>query len=157
MYIVFFGLIIMLLFIIHYVKNYQKITEKIDGVETIDGIRYLVCNADVKYVMYKLGCTSYSKYIKETSFEKISESEGIITFGGVNYNINMTGSERDMNIGAAYRVKCMESHGDVIMDIFFEKRDCKWWSPSTKQVGLILNQAYHRFFKELLDVKVIQK
>lgn len=157
MYIVFLGLIILLLSIIYYVKNWRKITEKIDGVETIDGIRYLVCSADIKYVMYKLGCTCYSKYIKETSFEKISENEGIITFGGVNCYINMTGSKRDMNIGAAYRVKCMESHGDVIVDISFEKRDFKWWSPSTKQPEFVLNQAYHRFFKELLDVKVIQK
>ena len=38
----------------------------------------------------------------------------------------------------------------------FEKRDLKWFSPSTKQPGLELNQAYQRFFKEILNVERIK-
>lgn len=51
--------------------------------ETIDGIKYPVNNTDVQYIMYKLGSTIISRNIKETSFEKISDSEGLLTFGGV--------------------------------------------------------------------------
>lgn len=135
--------------------SYRKATEKIDGVETINGIRYLVRDTDVKYVMSKLGSTMLSKIIKETSFEKINDHEGILTFGGVAYDIGTRGSERDMNIGAAYRIKCTQYYSNVIMDVSFEKRDFRWWSPRLNEPGFILNQAYHRFFKEIFDVKVI--
>ena len=63
----------LILFLVYYIINHRKIREKIDGVETIDGIKYLVNNTDVNYIMYKLGSTIISKNIKETSFEKISE------------------------------------------------------------------------------------
>ena len=143
------------LFIYRFISH-QKSREKIDGVKTIDGIRYLVSNTDVNYVMYKLGSTINSKMIKETSFEKINDHEGILKFGGVTSFIGYgAGSEKDMNVGAAYRVRCTQCNADVIMDISFEQRDFKWWSPSLKQPGLELNQAYHRFFKEIFDVKVI--
>lgn len=94
----------MILFVIYYIINHKKIREKIDGVETIDGIKYLVNNTDVQYIMYKLGSTIISKNIMETSFEK---------------------------------------------------KDIKLWSPDAKPPGLVLNQAYHRFFKEIFDVKVV--
>lgn len=149
-----FGIIMVFLFIFK-AANYKKINKKIDGVETIDGIKYLVNNSDVNYIMYKLGSTIISKNIKETSFEKISGHEGILTFGGAAYHLNMRGSERDMNIGAAYRIKCTQQGGDVLMEISFEKRCIKFWSPSGKQPGLVLNQAYHRFFKEIFNVKVV--
>lgn len=136
-------------------NSYRKRTEKTDGVETINGIRYLVRDTDVKYVMNKLGSTMLSKIIKETSFDRINDHEGILTFGGIAYNIGTRGSEKDMNIGAAYRIKCTQYHADVIMEVTFEKRDYRWWSPSLKEPGFVLNQAYHRFFKEVFDVKVI--
>lgn len=149
-----FALIMVFLFI-YRITNYKKIHEKIDGVETIDGIKYLINNTDINYVMYKLGSTIISKNVKETSFEKISDNEGILTFGGVAYDINTSGSERDLNIGAAYRIKCTQQGADVYMEISFEKRDIKFFSPSFKPPGLVLNQAYHRFFKEVFDVKVV--
>ncbi len=133
----------------------KKSREKIDGVETIDGIRYLVSNTDVNYVMYKLGSTINSKIIKETSFIKINDHEGILKFGGIAYHMGMNGSEGDMNIGAAYRIRCIQHEGDVVMEISFEHRDFTLGSPSLKPPGLELNQAYHRFFKEIFDVKVI--
>lgn len=145
----------LILFLVYYIINHRKIREKIDGVETIDGIKYLVNNTDVNYIMYKLGSTIISKNIKETSFEKISENEGILTFGGVAYNLNMRGSESDMNIGAAYRIKCTQQGNDVLMELSFEKKDIKFWSLDSKPPGLILSQAYHRFFKEIFDVKVV--
>lgn len=163
----FWGIVIMAALILHFtylIINFEKIREKIDGVETIDGIKYLVKNTDVQYIMYKLGSTIISKNIKETSFEKISDNEGILTFGGVAYDLNLRGSESDMNIGAAYRIKCIQQGSDVIMEILFEKQDIKFWmqtgwmpsswSPDGKP-GLVLNQAYHRFFKEVFDVKVV--
>ncbi len=61
-----------------------------------------------------------------------------------------------MNIGAAYRIKCEQSGNDVIMKVSFEKRDFKWWSPTAAQPGLVLNQSYHRFFKEVFDVQLIR-
>ncbi|MBD5542051.1 MAG: hypothetical protein HDR00_12865 [Lachnospiraceae bacterium] len=158
----FWGIVViavMILYFTYLIINRKKIREKIDGVETIDGIKYLINNTDVQYIMYKLGSTIISKNIKETSFEKISDSEGILTFGGVAYNLNMTGSESDMNIGAAYRIKCKQQGSDVLMEIFFEKEDIKFWLPSSwlpdSRPGLELNQAYHRFFKEVFDVKVV--
>jgi len=152
-----FGMIMVFLFI-YKIKNYNKINEKIDGVTTIDGIKYLVNNTDVNYVMYKLGSTIISKNIKETSFEKINGHEGILTFGGVAYNVNLRGSESDMNIGAAYRIKCTQQGSDVYIEISFEKSDIrlrKLWSPSSNSPELVRNQAYHRFFKEVFDVKVV--
>lgn len=140
---------------VSYFISRQKSREKIDGVETIDGIRYLVSNTDVNYVMYKLASTTNSKIIKETSFVKINDHEGILKFGGIAYDLGMVGSENDMNIGAAYRVGCTQYNGDVMMEISFEQRDFTLGSPSLKQPGLALNQAYHRFFKEIFDVKVI--
>lgn len=103
----------LILIFIHHIINGRKIREKIDGVETIDGIKYLVNDTDVNYIMYKLGSHIISKNIKETSFEKINDNEGILTFGGVAYNINMRGSENDMNIGAAYRIKCIQQGSDA--------------------------------------------
>lgn len=158
---------------IQYVIQHKRIHEKIDGVETIDGITYLIKDTDVSYVMYKLNSTCISKVIKDKEFQTVGEGEGILKFGGINYSLNLRGSESDMNIGAAYRIKCEQSGNDVIMKVSFEKRDFKWWSPSTKQPGfemrdvkwwpqsakrsgLALNQAYHRFFKEVFDVQVIR-
>ena len=149
--------VLMVVWGINYYRTYKYVHKKVDGVTSIDGIRYRVKNTDISYVMYKLGSTCMSKYIKEKTFEKKSDHEGILTFGGVNYNMNLRGSERDMNIGAAYRIICRADGADVLMDIAFEKRDFKWFSPSTKQPGFELNQAYHRFFKEILNVEIVNK
>lgn len=72
---------------------------------TIDGIRYLVGNTDISYVMYKLGSTIQSRYIKTTSFIKISDSEGILTFGGIAYKLGYMNETGDYNINASYRIK----------------------------------------------------
>ena len=139
-----------------YIRQHKKIHEKVDGVESIDGIAYLVKDTDISYIMYKLNSTCISRNIKEKKFEVVNDNEGILTFGGVNYSLKLRGSAGDMNIGAAYRIKCVQCDNDVIMKISFEKRDFKWFSPSTEQPGLVLNQAYHRFFKEVFDVQVVK-
>lgn len=151
------GIVVIICYIVYYINNHKKICEKIDGVETIDGIKYLINNTDVQYIMYKLGSTIISKNIKETSFERISDNEGILTFGGIAYNINMRGSESDLNIGAAYRIKCIQQGADVYMEVTFEKSDTKLVKRglSFGPPGLVRNQAYHRFFKEKFDVKVV--
>ncbi len=151
------GMIFWLIVIIRYVITYEKVHEEIDGVQSIDGITYLIKDTDLSYVMYKLSSTCISRIIKEKEFEVVGENEGILTFGGVNYFTHLRGSERDMNIGAAYRIKCIQWGKDVIMKVSFEKRDFKWWSPSLEPPGLELNQAYHRFFKEVFDVQVVGK
>lgn len=150
------GFIFWLVLLIRYVIQDKKIYEKVDGVESIDGITYLIKDTDVSYVMYKLNSTCISKIIKDKSFEVVNENEGILTFGGVEYSLNLSGSERDMNIGAAYRIRCVQWGNDVFMKVSFEKRDWKWWSPSTEPPGFALNQAYHRFFKEVFDVQVVR-
>lgn len=150
-----FFLIFWGIFSVHHIIQHKKINEKIDGVESIDGITYLIKGTDVSYVIYKLNSTCISRIIKEKDFEVVSENEGILTFGGVSYSLNKSGSESDMNIGAAYRIKCTQRNSDVIMKVSFEKREFKWWSPSLKQPSYVLNQAYHRFFKEVFDVQVI--
>ena len=142
--------------IFRHVSQSKKIHEKVDGVESIDGITYLIKNTSVNYVMYKLNSTCISRNIKEKKFEAVNDNEGILTFGGVKYSLNLRGSESDMNIGAAYRIKCIQCDNDVIMKVCFEKRDFKWFSPGTEQPGYVLNQAYHRFFKELFDVQVVK-
>lgn len=151
------GIIFWVIMIIRWVVTHEKIHEEIDGVQSIDGITYLIKDTDISYVMYKLNSTCISRIIKEKKFEVVGENEGILTFGGVNYSLNLRGSESDMNIGAAYRIKCIQCDKDVIMKVSFEKRDFKWWSPSVEQPGLVLNQAYHRFFKEVFDVQVVDK
>lgn len=151
------GIIFWVIMIIRWVVTDEKIHEEIDGVQSIDGITYLIKDTDVSYVMYKLNSTCISRIIKEKKFEVVGENEGILTFGGVNYSLNRRGSESDMNIGAAYRIKCIQCDKDVIMKVSFEKRDFKWWSPSVEQPGSVLNQAYHRFFKEVFDVQVVDK
>lgn len=145
------------LLLIRYVVQDKKIYERVDGVESIDGITYLIKDTDVSYIMYKLNSTCVSKNIKEKEFEVLNENEGIITFGGVNYSLNLRGSENDMNIGAAYRIRCLQWGNDVYMKVTFEKRDWKWWSPDTGQPDFALNQAYHRFFKEIFDVQVVRQ
>lgn len=151
------GIIFWVIMIIRWVVTDEKIHEEIDGVQSIDGITYLIKDTDVSYVMYKLNSTCFSRIIKEKKFEVVGENEGILTFGGVNYSLNRRGSESDMNIGAACRIKCIQCDKDVIMKVSFEKRDFKWWSPSVEQPGSVLNQAYHRFFKEVFDVQVVDK
>lgn len=151
------GIIFWVIMIIRWVVTHEKIHEEIDGVQSIDGITYLIKDTDISYVMYKLNSTCISRIIKEKKFEVVGENEGILTFGGVNYSLNLRGSESDMNIGAAYRIKCIQCDKDVILKVSFEKRDFKWWSPSVEQPGLVLNQAYHRFFKEVFDVQVVDK
>lgn len=141
---------------IHFIIQYRKIHEEVDGVESIDGITYLIKNTDVSYVMYKLNSTCISRIIEDKKFEVISENEGILTFGGVKIDLCLRGSERDMNIGAAYRINCEQRDQDVIMKVSFEKRDFRWWSPSTADPGFVLNQVYHRFFKEIFDVQVVK-
>lgn len=145
------------IFLCNYMKTYKNIQEKIDGVETIDGIKYLIRNADVSYVMDRLAATRISKVIKNKTFERLNETEGRIKFGGVNYSLNLRGSENDLDIGATYQIKCEQVGNDVIMTIFGVGRDMKWYSPSVKQPGLVLNQVYHRWFKELLDVEVYKE
>lgn len=148
------GYIIFLIFFITYLiiflKNFQKKIEKIDNVKTIDGIRYLVSNTDVSYVMYKLGSTIYSKIVEETSFEKINDYEGIFTFCALHYDM-IIGKETSKN---SYRIKCTQHNADVIMDISFEKSSSLLILEDSPTY-LIINQAYHRFFKEIFDVKVI--
>ncbi len=145
-----------ILLIFSFISQDKRIHEKVDGVESIDGIKYLIKDTDVNYVMYKLNSTCISRNIKEKKFDAVNDSEGILTFGGINYNLNLRGSESDMNIGAAYRIKCIQCDNDVIMKISFEKREHKWFSPSTEQPGFVLNQAYHRFFKEIFNVQVVK-
>lgn len=123
--------------------------------DTIDDIQYLVRNADVSFVMNRLAAVRISKVINDKTFEKVSETVGEIKFGGVKYNLNLKGAERDLNIGATYLIECVQVGEDVVMNIKFVGRDIKWYSPSLKQPGLLLNQAYHRYFKELLDVEVL--
>lgn len=151
------GMVFWVVMTIRYVITYEKVHEKIDGVQSIDGITYLIKDTDISYVMYKLNSTCISRIIKEKKFEVVGENEGILTFGGINYSLNLKGSDSDMNIGAAYRIKCIQCDKDVIMKVSFEKRDFKWWSPSLKPPGFELNQAYHRFFKEVFDVQVVDK
>ena len=105
--------------LIQHVIQDKKIYEKVDGVESIDGITYLIKDTDVSYIMYKLNSTIISQNIKEKEFEVVNENEGILTFGGVNYSLNLTGSERDMNIGAAYRIRCVQWANDVYMKVSF--------------------------------------
>lgn len=150
-----FGVILWGILFISCIMQYRKIHEEVDGVQSIDGITYLIKNTDVSYVMYKLNSTCISRIIKDKEFEVVGENEGILTFGGVNYDLCLRGSERDMNIGAAYRINCEQRDQDVIMKVSFVKRDFKWWSPGTGDPGFVLNQAYHRFFKEIFDVQVI--
>lgn len=150
-------IVIFSIFIYSYIKTHRNIHEKIDGVETIDGIKYLIRNADVSYVMDRLAATRISKVIKDKTFERLNETEGRIKFGGVNYSLNLSGSESDFDIGATYQIKCEQVGNDVIMTVFWLGRDMKWYSPSIEQPGLVLNQVYHRWFKELLDVEVYKE
>ncbi len=150
------GLLLFTIFTIVVIHRHRKASEKIDGVLTIDGIRYLVGNTDISYVMYKLGSTIQSRYIKTTSFIKISDSEGILTFGGIAYKLGYMNETGDYNINASYRIKCTQCNRDVILDVSFVKSDCSKLSPGKMIMpGPKMNQAYHRFFKEVFDVKVI--
>ena len=151
-----FGGILWLIIFIRGMTQYRRIHTDTDGVESIDGITYLIKDTDVSYVMYKLNSTCISRIIEDKKFEVVNEKEGILTFGGINEGFWLKGSERDMNIGAAYRIKCEQRDQDVIMKVSFEKREFRWFSPSTADPGFMLNQAYHRFFKEILDVQVLK-
>ncbi|MBR1691899.1 MAG: hypothetical protein IJ711_03895 [Lachnospiraceae bacterium] len=143
---------VILLFVYHIHCN-LKSRKKVDGVENIDGIRYRIANEDVSYVMYKLGAFCISKVIKKTSFEKLSENEGILTFGGVEYTVGNVRGGTDFDIGAKYRIKCLQDQNDVLMDVSFEELQTKWCYHA-KKPHYELNQAYHRFFKEQLGVVV---
>lgn len=138
----------------NHAKNSKIIYEKIDGVESIDGITYLISNTNVDYVMYKLSSYCISKVIKKTYFAKTSENEGSLKFGGVVYDLNNRGSDKDRDIGASYKIKCIQKDSDVIMNVSYEGREHRWWYLQEKP-DYLLNQAYHRFFKEQFDVKVI--
>lgn len=71
--------------------------------------------------------------------------------------MGLRGSERDMNIGATYYIECYQVEENVVMRVKFIGRDFHWWSPSFTSTGLVLNQAYHRWFKELLNVEVYKE
>lgn len=147
--------IIWIILIIYEIIQNRKRYEKVDGVESIDGITYLIKDTDVSYIMYKLNSTCISKNIKDKEFETVNEKEGILTFGGINYSLSSRGY--DMNIGRAYRIKCEQQDHDVIMKISLEKGASAWWrEPSRESTEFLMNQAYHRFFKEIFDVQVVK-
>lgn len=123
------------IFVVNY-KTRKHAREKVDDVENIDGITYLVKDVDVPYVMYKLQSTCMSKYIKSKDCKLLSENECLLRFGGVNYNIGLKGADADMNIGATYRLRCEQKDSDVLMRVSFEKRDVKVFSPSARQPGV---------------------
>lgn len=68
---VLFVIIFWTVVMIQYVIQHKRIHEKIDGVETIDGITYLIKDTDVSYVMYKLNSTCISKVIKDKEFQTV--------------------------------------------------------------------------------------
>lgn len=141
--------------IIRFIKN----NEMMDGVENIDGITYLIKDTDVSYVMYKLSSTCISKNIKSKEFEVVGEREGILIFGGVNYTLNSKdiGNSRNLGAGYAYRIKLEQRDKDIIMRVSFEEnRNTNWFSGNRGRPDDIINQAYHRFFKEVFDVQVVK-
>lgn len=153
---IFLFIIFVIVWICWFSRLYGFVHERVDGVETIDGIRYLVSATDVGYIMYKLGSTFQSKYVQKHEFEKLSDHEGIITFygptlHGFSNNMNSARGLLLENNGIAYRIKCTEWNQDVIMEISLYDpgpRIYKKW---------YLNRAFHCFFKEVFDVKVIER
>lgn len=75
------GIIFWFIMIIRYAITHEKIHEEIDGVQSIDGITYLIKDTDVSYVMYKLNSTCISRIIKEKKFEVVGEMKGFLHLG----------------------------------------------------------------------------
>lgn len=44
-------------------------------------------DADVDYVMYKLNSTCTSQILRKKEFERTGDMEGLLVFGGVDYNV----------------------------------------------------------------------
>lgn len=139
----------------NYAKQGQRVYAKIDGVDSIDGITYLIENKNVKQVMDKLSSECISNVIKYTLFNPINENEGDLTFGGIAYDLINRGG--DMDMGATYRIKCTEKTGCVIMKVSYVGKEISWQYLWTKRPPTyVMNQAYHRFFKEQFNVKIIR-
>jgi len=93
--------------------------EEIDGVKSLHGIRYLIKNTDIEYLMYKLSSTCMSQCVKGKTFEQISANTGLLTFDGVAYDIGKKGTGADMNVGATYKVQMTQADGDVVLELTF--------------------------------------
>lgn len=144
------------IFIVVIYKNVNSL-RMIDGVKDINGIRYIVRNVSVAYVMSRLEAVRMSEIIESKEFEKLGENKGRIVFGGVKYNLGTRGSGGDFNIGATYLIECEQQGEDVMMIVKFEGRNRHWAKPDSEYIGPKLNQAYHRWFKEILDLEVYKE
>jgi len=133
----------------------KKAYKDVDGVRTLEGIQYLIKDTDIEYMMYKLSSTCFSEIITGKTFERTGENEGLLTFGGVRYDIGRRG---DSDFGATFHVKMFQKEDGVVLKLHFvENRRAFWKSMTYKIPEFVLQQAYHRFFKEQFDVKVLVK
>ena len=99
------------IFIVVIYKNVNSL-RRIDGVKDINGIRYIVRNVSVAYVMGRLEAVRMSEIVESKEFEKLGENKG---------------------------------------------RNRHWAKPDFEYIGPKLNQAYHRWFKEILDLEVYKE
>lgn len=156
------GIFLFIIFVIVWIcwvsRLYGFVTERVDGVESIDGIRYLVSDTDVSYIMYKLGSTFQSTYVAKHELVKLSDNEGILTLygprlkgpGDMDRHYEDSGSGLlAAGSGSAYRIKCTQCNQNVIMEISLYNQGLRIYK------NWYMNRAYHCFFKEVFDVKVI--
>ena len=121
-------------------RDRKKIT---DGVYTLNGLTYVVGD-DSKYIMYKLSNFYVSEYVRSIKFEQISQDEGIITFGDVNF---MTLGKGDKDFGVRYRISLVPKDDTTLM-----KLEYLGMRLSKVEPGQLLTQTYHKFFKEQLNI-----
>ena len=115
-----------------------------DDIEDISKVAYLIKD-DNSYVMYKLQSAFNSKYLKSWTFDKKSDTEGEIVFGGPNFPTNSKG---DKDFGFTYSVK-IEPQGDNTL-LYLKYIGRKRFG--TMEPSKLLNQTYNFFIKELFDV-----
>lgn len=136
-----------------HIKFYRARDEKQDGVVSLHGLTYRMYDTTVSDVMMRLSSTGKSAYITTSLFEKISDTEGRVTFGGMKYYaVGETKPGFGSDLFSTYRVVFEQRDNTVLMQFFFiDKLGVKSFALASKnrEADIRHIQAYHRFLKEL--------
>ena len=117
-----------------------------------------MADTTVDYVMYKLSSTIVnSKTVEKKDFTALNSYQGILTFGPVVYSLGRRDSNSHCDVGAIYLLSCEQQNQDVVLKIKFYGYSGidLGYSTRHKTPTFVLNQAYHRFFKEQFQIKGI--
>ncbi|SKB89340.1 hypothetical protein SAMN06296386_10850 [Lachnospiraceae bacterium] len=144
-----FYIIFIPMFIVVAVNNsrVRNPKNKEDDISSLDGAAYLIRD-DNAYVMYKLKTAWNSKYIRKWEFTPVSDTEGTICFGDLNYTTLGRGNN---DFGHTFQITLEPAENKTIMHLRYIGN--KQFFGKNSRPTKLLTESYHFFFKEQFDVE----